>query len=485
MLARMDDGLARMDACAQSELVRRREVSPTELVEAAIRRIERLEPELGTLAAQTFEAAADRLSAGARARAPKGVLHGVPFLMKDVGAAQQGQPYYAGNRVLRDMDHRARGDSLLGSLFRQSGLATVGVSRAPEFGMQSTTQPMAFGPTRNPWSPDRSAGGSSGGACAAVAAGLVPLAHANDGAGSIRIPAAWCGIVGLKPTRGRIPTPRGHGAASSAEFVVSRSVRDTALLLDVLTRSPLPVGLQHLPTPERSYRAELECDPGRLRIGLCIRMPRVSVHPECAKAAEETAHALENLGHEVILESPRALHDEERGFCGLALVSAGYRACLSSLATMLGREVTQDDVEPFLWTFADPHGPDATPAQMRWAMSWLRLWSRRIESWWEEGFDLLVTPTVAEPACSLEHLDPHAHDPMVLLERMAPHMAFTEPFNCTGQPALSLPLHWSSEGLPLGVQLVAARGREDLLLRVAAQLEQIFPWADRSPVCHA
>jgi amidase len=461
--------VARLDACGQAELLSRGEVRAGELAEAAIRRCER-ERALGVLVAECFE---EGLRAARGLALPgdsphKQPLHGVPFLMKDVGAAQQGQPYFAGNRALRELGYRAREDSLLGRRFREAGLVTLGVSKAPEFGMQSTTQPLAFGPARNPWDPSRSSGGSSGGACAAVAAGLVPLAHANDGAGSIRIPAAWCGVVGLKPSRGWLGgTAR---ASSSAEFVVARSLRDVAAALDVLGEG---VGSAH--------RAQLARSPGRLRVGFLAEFPGIATQPECAKAAEQTAALLASLGHEVSGEWPQALADEERGLRGLALFPLGYRACLGWLAALLGRAVTREDVEPFLWEFADPEGPTPAADDVRGALEWLARWAGRVASWWDE-FDLLVTPTVSELPVPLSDLDPALHGPQELLQRMSPHMAFTAPFNQTGQPALSLPLCWTAQGLPIGVQLVARHGRDDLLLQVAAQLEAARPWAQRVPV---
>jgi amidase len=404
----------------------------------------------------------------------------VPFLMKDVGAAQRGQPYYAGNRALAERQHRARSDSALGRRFREAGLITVGVSKAPEFGMQSTTQPLALGAAHNPWDLTRSPGGSSGGACAAVAAGLVPVAHANDGAGSIRIPAAWCGIVGLKPSRGLICGESRRDSAS-AEFVVARTLRDVAAALDALAvpgagGSPAPAG--------RSFSAQLGADPGRLRVGVLAEFPGIATDPECAKAAEATAALLADLGHDVRCSSPAALCDEELGLRGLALFPLGYRACLDALARLLGRPVEKGDVEPFLWEFADPRGPVPSAPEVRAALGWLADWSRRVSAWWD-AYDLLVTPTVVELPVPLDALDPARRSPQELLGRMAPHMAFTAPFNHTGQPAISLPLAWTASGLPVGVQLVARRGRDDLLLRVAAQLEARRPWAHRRPPVHA
>lgn len=467
-----------LDATAQAERVRRREVTARELVEQAARRAEALEPTLGAFAAAFFEEAVRAASLPL----PGGPLGGVPFLMKDVGATQAGQPYYAGNRALREVGYRSMRDTTLGARFRAAGLVTIGKSKTPEFGLQSTTQPLAFGPACNPWDPSRSCGGSSGGSCVAVAAGIVPVAHANDGAGSIRIPAAWCGLVGLKPSRGRIPLEPTNVGRSIAGFAVTRTLRDAAHLLDALHGAE-PGDLYRLPPPARPFVEALQADPGALRVGLLTRAPGGhAVDPTCEGAAESTARVLEGLGHRVEWSGPEALFEEERTLRSLSSGVVEYRLCLRALSRMLGRLVGPEDVEPFLWVLADPLGPPIRAEDYVEAAEWEQGWAVRVASWWtEQGFDLLVTPTVAVMPPRLEELDGERVEPRELLARMGPHMAFTEPFNVTGHPALSLPLHWSTEGLPVGVQLVARIGREDLLLGVARQLEAALPWAGRRP----
>ncbi|HZO10127.1 MAG TPA: amidase [Myxococcota bacterium] len=473
------DEIARMDAVEQAARVRKGELSARELVEAAIARIERVDPELN--------AAVIRLHAEGRAAAApaSGPLGGVPFLLKDVGARQAGLPYTAGNRALREAGFRAREDSSVGARFREIGLVTLGKSNTPEFGLQSTTQPLAYGPTRNPWDPSRSSGGSSGGACAAVAAGLVPAAHASDGAGSIRIPAAWCGLVGLKPSRGRLAVDPRLIRPTSVEFAVGRSLRDTAALLDLLQGSR-PGALWSLPPPHRPYAAELGAPVEPLRVGLCDSVPGASVHPECARAVALTGALLDSFGHRVEASCPEAIFaSEERALLGLVFGPLEFRACLADLAEMLGRPVERDDVEPFLWELADWGAVPVSADQYLRAAELQQAWAARIAAWWAGGFDLLVTPTVPEPALPLEELDAVRLGTGPLLDRMGLHMVFTEPFNATGQPALTLPLHWTPEGLPVGVQLVAALGRDDLLMRVAAQLESARPWRERIPPIHA
>jgi amidase len=476
----LQDPLATLDAVAQAELVQKKEVTPLELVDAAIARIERLDPVLGAVVTPLFEDA----RAAARGRLPAGPFRGVPFLMKDVGATQAGQPHYMGNRALRDLGHRASRDTYLGARFRRAGLVTVGKSKIPEFGLQSTTQPLAFGPAHNPWDPTRSPSGSSGGAAAAVAAGLVPIAHANDGAGSIRLPAAWCGLVGLKPSRGRVALEPTWIGRSFVGFAVTRSVRDAAVLLDAVHGNE-PGDLFVLAEPARPYRDELDADPGRLRIGLLDHMGGAPLHPECRAAVEGTARRLETLGHRVEIAWPEALFEEERALRTLAFGPLEYRMCLRTLAGLLGRPVEQGDVEPYLWTLAGLDWPPVFAEDYLEAAEWRQGWAVRVASWWAGGFDLLLTPTLCEPPALLSELAVDPLRPWDLLERIGPHMAFTEPFNVTGQPTISLPLHWTPEGLPVGVQLVAAIGREDLLLSAASQLEREVPWSARLPPVHA
>jgi amidase len=447
-------------------------VSPRELTAAACERIEHLDGLLGAVAVRYFDlalAAADRVDRSA-------VFAGVPFLMKDVGARQAGLPYYAGNRALRDADFRAPEDTVLGARFRELGLVSLGNSNAPEFGLQSNTWPLTNGPTRNPWDPSRAAGGSSGGACAAVAAGMVAVAHASDGAGSIRIPAAWCGLIGLKPSRDRVRWRHAGKGLPELEFVVARSLRDTAAFLDELR-------------PEEDRAAE----PGRfreaarggappLRIGFTTRCPGgTKVHTDCVRAVHEAALALADRGHAVEESAPATLADyAERALYGTLLGPAGYRGVLDELAVRLGRPVGEADVEPFLWTLANLGSETASPAELAEARRWNRAWVDRCLAWFDD-FDLLVTPTVCEPAPLLSELDPTCHPPLDLLEKMVPHMAFTEPWNATGQPAITLPLAWSKCELPVGVQLVAGLGREDVLLAVSADLLEELPPELRVP----
>ena len=453
------------DATTLAALVAAGEIGPRELVEAACGAVERLDDELGAVPVRFFQAALDRADRVDR-RAP---FAGVPFLMKDVGARQAGQPYYAGNRALRDADHRADADTALGARFRKIGLVTIGNSSAPEFGLQSNTWPLVYGPTRNPWDPRRSAGGSSGGACAAVAAGIVPVAHASDGAGSIRIPAAWCGLVGLKPSRDRVVWRHAGSERSDVEFVVARSLRDTAAFLDWLRAT-------RYGRRPAEFSAALRRQPDCLRVGFWTRSPaETPVHPEVRAAVEGTAARLARSGHAVEEAAPASFSEYgERALHGAVLGATEYRGCLADLEERLGRRVGRGDVEPFLWELSNIEHGEASDDEIESAARWNAGWVRRTRGWFRR-FDLLVTPTVCEPAPLLEALDPRKLAPLEMLERMVPHMAFTEPWNATGLPAISLPLAWTARGLPIGVQLVSGPGRERLLLSVAATLLSADP----------
>ncbi len=475
----MGEELASLDAVGQADLVRRGVLSPRELVASAIARIERLNPTLNAVVSLLF----DQALAAADAELPDGPFRGVPFLMKDLGAAQAGQPYFAGNRALRDAGFRSPRDSVLGRRFREAGLITLGKTNVSEFGLQPATQPLAFGPTHNPWDLERSTSGSSGGSCAAVAAGLVPVAHASDGAGSIRLPAAWCGLVGLKPSRGRIAGDAGIADRTHVEFAAARSVRDVAALLDALSGNE-PADLFRAEPPRRAFAAEVGSEPGSLRVGLLTSLPDAIVHAECARAVQETALLLEDLGHRVEPRFPEALLEEERAWRGLATAPLEYRATLRELARMLGRPVDETDVEPFLWSLAQQPPRRVSAEDLLDALDWRQQWCARVIDWWSD-FDLLLTPTLGEPPLPIEELWPPRERPWALLDRLAASVAFAEPWNETGQPAVSLPLHVSAEGLPVGVQLVAAPGREDLLLRIAARLEEARPWSARRPTLHA
>ena len=481
----MTDDLSHLDATAQAALVLAGQASPLELVDAAIERIERVNPELNAVITPLFDQA--------RAQAtspdlPDGPFRGVPFVLKDLSAHSAGDPFHEGMRFLKERGWSEATDTALAARFRAAGLITVGKTNTPELGILPTTEPMAYGPSRNPWDTSRSTGGSSGGSAAAVAAGLVPMGHANDGGGSIRIPASECGLVGLKPTRARVSSGPEFGdvmGGLTCELVVTRSVRDTAAVLDAVhgMESGDPFAA---PTPARPFLDEVGDDPGRLRIGVMTASPAgaVAVHLECVAAAEAAGRLLESLGHQVDESHPAALDDPDYTGHFITNWAAGAAWNLDYWSRRTGEEVGAGDVEPLTWALAEL-GRAASAPQWLAAREWLQVNARQIASWWSEGHDLLLTPTIAEPPPVLGSFDSPADNPLHGLFRAAEVVPFTPPFNGTGQPAISLPLHWSADGLPIGVQLVAAFGREDLLLRVAAQLEAAQPWAERRPPVHA
>jgi amidase len=480
----MPDDLAFMDAMAQAELVSSGQASPRELVDAAIGRISKLDGELNAVVTRLFE----RARAAADGELPRGPLRGVPFLLKDLGALSRGDPYAAGVKAARAAGYVADHDSVVTERFRAAGLVCLGRTNTPELGLVPTTEGQAYGPCRNPWDTGHSTGGSSGGSAAAVSSGMVPVAHASDGGGSIRIPASECGLVGLKPSRGRVPlwpdVAEGWGGLA-VQLAVSRSVRDTAAMLDVAA-GPCPGDLHTPPQPRRPYREEVGADPGRLRIGLLTAAPDGSTqtHSECVAAAEETARLLESLGHTVERRHPEALSDPDISQAFLPCFGTWTALELDWWGQLLGRTLTADDVEPGTWAVAEV-GRGVSGTQFAAALNAVHRYSARVQRWWAEGWDLLVTPTISEPPPPLGEYAAQPDNPFWPVTRSVIEVAYTIPFNMTGQPAISLPLHWTPDGLPVGTQLVAAYGREDLLLRVAAQLERAHPWADRRPPLHA
>jgi amidase len=480
----MADALGDLDATGLAELVRRGHARPTELVDAAIARIEALDPKLNAVIHPRFDRAREEAATleGSSADGPR-AFAGVPFLLKDIICASAGDPFHEGMRLLKDLDWRPQHDTFLAARFKAAGLIVVGRTNAPELGIVPTTEPEAYGPTLNPWDVTRSPGGSSGGSAAAVAARMVPAAHANDGGGSIRIPASACGLVGLKPSRGRTsPGPDGYSVgALVVEHVVCRSVRDTAGLLDAVC-GPMPGDPYFAPPPARPYVLEVGAEPGRLRIGVLTAAPggMAPVHPDCVAAATETSHLLESLGHAVEAAHPAALDDPGWAPHFITLWAAGAALGLDTWSRRTGRRIGPDDVEPLTAALAGMGG-SLSALNLLAAHAWLGDASRRVAEWWAGGFDLLVTPTLAEPPVPLGTFASPPGNPLFGLMRAGAFTPFTPPFNVTGQPAVTLPLHTTADGLPVGVQLVAAYGREDVLIRVAAQLEEARPWGDRRP----
>lgn len=480
----MTDDLSLLDATAQAELVRRGDASPAELVDAAVARIEALNPQLNAVIHERFEAA----RTDAAGDLPDGPFRGVPTLFKDLMCAMEGEPYHEGLRPLKEAGYRAPATDNLARRLLASGLVCVGRTNTPEIGLVPTTEPPAYGPTRNPWDTSRTTGGSSGGSAAAVASGMVPVAHGNDGGGSIRIPASCCGLVGLKPSRGRSSLGPRVGQISSplpVENLLARSVRDVATALDVIS-VPFPGDPVIAPALPRPARDEVGADPGRLRIGLLTANPLDTgpVHADCVAAAEDAARALEELGHAVEPAFPAALANPELVMQFGVAWFAGAAAGLDAFGAAIGRAITADDVEPLTWAMAEA-GRAVTSGQYLAAVASMERFGRDVAAWWDSGFDLLLTPTLAEPPVPLGTFASPPDEPLAGFLRAGAFTPFTPPFNATGQPAVSLPWRENADGLPIGVHLVAAYGREDVLVRVASQVEAAHPWASRRPPVHA
>jgi amidase len=467
-----------LDATAQAELVASGDVSPLELTEAAIERIEQLDGPINAVIMRWFDHARQTASS---VDLPDGPFRGVPFLLKDLWAPYAGQAMTNGNVALRDAMPISPADSTLVSRFRAAGLVTLGRTNSPELGSLPVTEPEAYGPTRNPWNTDHVPGGSSGGAAASVAAGMVPIAHASDGGGSIRIPASCCGLVGLKPSQGRITLgPQGTESGLSVQLCVSRSVRDTARMLDSVEGPGVGDTVIASP-PVRPYVDEVDADPGRLRIGLLDADPRgVALHPDCTEAVRSAATLLESLGHDVTPGYPAAMSDSSFTSRFMAIWGANMAIGIGKYGEALGRDLTEDEVEVVNWAqarFADK----VTSVQYANGLAATAEFRRAIQQWWADGWDILLSPTLSEPPVRIGEHDPLPDDPMAGMKRAAEWVSFTPPFNVSGQPAINVPLRWNDAGLPVGVQLVAAYGREDLLIRLASQLEAAQPWAQLTP----
>jgi amidase len=488
-------GYREHDATGLAELVRAKEVSPSELVEAAIAQIEEFNPQLNAVVHTRYPAARAEAEQSFPEDAP---FPGVPFLLKDLWAPMAGEPMACGSRSLRN--HVPDHDSELVARYRRAGLIVLGKTNTPEFGLAPVTEPELCGPCRNPWDPERTSGGSSGGSAVAVAAGGVPMAHASDGGGSIRIPASACGIFGLKPTRAR--NPHGPDIAEgwfglSEAHAVTRSVRDSARLLDATTGPDL--GAPYIaPPPERPYADEVGRDPGRLRIAFSTAALLSDViDGECVGAVEAAARMCEDLGHEVVEATPSldvaALTD---AFVVLAVTGGALDVEWS--ARMAGTKPKSEDYELATWVMY--LAGKKTSASALGAALELTKQSHRTVAAFMEHHDVLLTSTLAEPPWPIGDLAPSPAEVRALKAVKAAPSRFliaklvsalsgellrpipnTPLFNMTGQPAMSVPLAWTKEGLPVGVQFAGRYGDEATLFRLAAQLEAAHPWWERRP----
>ena len=467
-----------LDATAQAELVRRREASPLELVDAAIDRVERVNPRLNAVITPMFELARE----AARGPLPDGPFTGVPFLMKDLGPEYAGVRMSEGTAFLRG--YVSPRDSELTLRCKRAGLIVIGKTNTCEFGALPVTEPRLFGPTRNPWHLERTPGGSSGGSAAAVAARMTPMAHGNDGGGSIRIPAACCGLVGLLPTRGRTPQGPHYGDIFSGlaqNHAVTVSVRDCARLLDA-TAGYAPGDPYVAPPPARPFADEVGAEPGRLRIALMTETWRgASVHADCVTAARDAAALCERLGHHITeVTSPIDGVRAARAFA--AVWSSGVAWEIDDWARRTGRMPSPGDFEPLTWALAE-WGRAAKASDYLLAVTDLQRMARTLAAFMAD-YDVMLTPTTGEPPLPIGTLDSPPDHPTYGFKRSGTFAPFTAVVNSAGQPAISLPLYWNGDGLPIGAHFIGRYGDEATLFRLASQLEAARPWAARRPpVC--
>lgn len=466
----------RYDGLGLAHLVRKGEVSPLELLEEAIARVERHNPTLNAVVHKAY----DEARATAKGRLPDGPFKGVPFLIKDIGMAVKGWPMTSGSAYLRGYvpDY----DAELVKRYRASGAVLFGKTNTPEFGIPGTTEGRFLGICRNPWNPGHSSGGSSGGAASAVASGMVALAHGSDGLGSIRIPSAQCGLVGMKPTQYRNPggpddRNRAHGFV--VDHVLTRTVRDSAAMLD-WTGWPED-DAPYAPVPKaRPYMDEIKTAPGRLRIGLYTEVPKgIPPHPDVQATFDATAKALEELGHTLIVKKELPIDWRKLYRAQGAVSGAIFVATIDELKETLGREPAPDDLEPLAWA-SYKSALKLTPSMVGAGLQTLRLISRQILALWRE-FDVLLSPVTITPAPPIGLLDPVNVEPREFNRRQSQVFGYTPPYNMTGQPSLSLPMGMSKDGLPIGMMFTGRYGDEATLYRLAAQLEEARPWAGRKP----
>jgi amidase len=465
-----------LDATAQAELVATGEVSPRELAEAAVERIEADDPSLNSVNLRWFDQSLDDANG-----VPDGPFRGVPFLLKDLECHVEGQPMSNGNVALAKLLPRSTFDTELVTRYRRAGLVFLGRTTSPEFGSLPVTESAAWGATRNPWDLDRTPGGSSGGSAAAVAKGMVPIAHGSDGGGSIRIPASCCGLFGFKPSQGRISmAPNRAETIVAVDHVLTRTVRDSALALDFSHGAGVGDVIRATP-PTRPYIGEVGADPGRMRIGLMDHNPLGKPLPrELLEAVHKAAALLESLGHQVEPAFPAALDDTSTRVHYGIIRSPIMSLTIDKIAEQIGRPLEPGEVETFNMAQAEA-GRTISAVDLTAAMAATDRYRRDVQQWWADGWDLLLTPTLSELPLPIGTCDPDPDDHWAALFRAGDFVPFTPPFNTTGQPAVNLPTHWTSDDLPVGVQLVAAYGREDHLLRVSSQVEAAQPWAHRTP----
>lgn len=479
------------DGIGLAELIKKKEVSVSEILEAVISRVEEINPSINAVINKMYDQSRKNSTT-------TGAFAGVPILLKDITQEIKGEPITSGSKAYKN--YRAEEDSEFVKRVRKTGTNIIGQTNVPEFALMGITEPESYGPTRNPWNTNHTPGGSSGGSAAAVAAGLVPFAGANDGGGSIRIPAAYCGLFGLKPTRGRTPVGKGlgrHWQGASVDHFLTRSVRDSALLLDIIKGYEKGAAFPAPPYDTNYYDCIQQPLKKKLRIAYSIKSPiGTEVHTDCKEAVLETVKLLESMGHH--LEEQDAPVDGKRlANSYITLYFGEVAASLTSLEELLDRKVRRSDVEATTWLLG-LLGKVTTAEE--WVLS-IREWDKAafLMEEFHDTYDLYVTPTTAFPPAKIGELDLKPSEKNLikvidslklagivkksgfidqLIENSLKRTPFTQLANLTGQPAMSVPLHLSKEGLPTGVQFIGAKGREDLLFSLAAELEKTNNWVD-------
>jgi amidase len=463
------------DALGLAELVKRGEASAEQLLEAAISRAEARDGALGAIVIPMFEEARKAVAAGV----PSGPFEGVPFLLKDLHIAWPGVTLSNGSKLFADYVPDV--ESELVARYRKAGLVVFGKSHSPEYGLTTSTESRLYGQTKNPWNLEYTSGGSSGGASAAVAAGILPMANASDGGGSIRIPASCCGLFGMKPTRGRTPLGPAAGegwAGMSAVHAVSRSVRDSAALLDATAGADLGAPYAAQP-PARPFLDEVSRAPGKLRIAVQTQAWNgIEPHADCLAALADAAALSADLGHEVV-DAPFAVDPAVLAPATITILSANTRVMMEQRAKSLGRPLREDDVEPGTWALANLSQKHGSTDYVR-AVQTIHATGRALAGHLE-SYDVILSPTMTMPPHPLGLLSLSNPDRAAQGLAVLQTVGYTQLANATGHPAMSVPLFWSDAGLPIGIQFMGRMNQEGLLYQLAGQLESARPWFDRRP----
>lgn len=470
------DEYRKFDAIGLADLVASKEVTPGELLDVALARTAEVNPAINALIVDLEKSARTAIDQGL----PDGPLRGVPFLIKDVTVQMKGVTTSAGSRLL--VDTVADFDSAIVTAFRNAGLVTFAKTNAPEFGLMPITEPELYGPCRNPWDLSLTPGGSSGGASAAISAGIVPAAHGSDGGGSIRIPASCCGLVGLKPSHGRVSlAPAGEGWGGLAvQHVLTRSVRDCAILLDIDSK-PQPGDPFWLSIPAQPFVETAKRPPGKLKIAYTTSaLVYGEIDPVCAAAVKDAAALCESLGHDVVEAAPQSDYID-MAIASNTLVAAAVTALVEAEAERRGTPIREGDVEHLTWKIYQD-GLTRQAHEVVAAHQSLNNHRRRMAKFFEE-YDVLLLSTLGSPPVPIGHFtaDIMDEDPLLYAMSVTHFMPNTSPFNNAGNPAISLPLYWNEDGIPIGVQFAAKAAEEALLLQLATQLEEARPWFDRVP----